>query len=166
MMWLDFVLIAVLVLSVIYSIFRGFVREMLSLTGWVLAFWVAIKYAPLIATRLTGLIESPGIRFILAFIMLFFLILVSCMLLARVIARLIRWGGLRNLDRVIGAGFGLARGVVIVTLLVMLGGMSPLSAEPAWQQSKVVDVFQKFALWASDKLPDDVVNQVRQQTIL
>lgn len=166
MIWLDYVLIAVLVLSAVYSIFRGFVREVLSLTGWVLSFWLAIKYAPVVASWFDSLIESPGVRFVVAFMLLFIAILVASMLLARLVAGLIKRGGLRGVDRIIGAGFGLARGVVIVTVLVLLGGMSPLSTEPAWQQSRMVDVFQKFAVWASDKLPEDMMNQVREQVML
>lgn len=166
MIWLDYVLLAVLALSAVYSIFRGFVREMLSLIGWVLSFWVAIKFADPVAVWLEGMISIAGARFVVAFLLLFVSILLTCIMVSRLVSRLIKWSGLGGFDRVIGAGFGLARGVVMVTLLVMFGTISPLSQQLVWQQSVMVGYFQKIAVWATDKLPEEVVNRVQQSALL
>jgi len=163
MIWLDYALLIIVALSALYSVFRGFVREVLSLAGWVLAFWVAIKYSAHLAVYLEGTIDIPGVRFVAAFLALFLGIMVGSIFISRMVVKLVRLGGLRGFDRFIGAGFGVARGLVIVTVLVLLGSLSPLTQEPAWQQSMMVPYLQKIAGWATDKVPDEVVNGVSAQ---
>jgi membrane protein required for colicin V production len=147
-------------LSALYSVFRGFVREILSLISWVLAFWVAIKFSPELAESFSGYIDIPEIRFITAFLLIFLAIMIGGIFISRLITRLLHVGGLRAFDRLIGAGFGVARGLVIVTVLVLLGGQSPLTDEPAWQQSRMVPYLQKVASWASDRIPAEMLNRV------
>jgi membrane protein required for colicin V production len=168
MMWLDYVLLVIVALSALYSVFRGFVREILSLISWVLAFWVAIKFSPELAESFSGYITIPEIRFITAFLLIFLAIMVGGIFVSRFIATLLQVGGLRAFDRLIGAGFGVARGVIIVTVLVLLGGQSPLTEEPAWQQSRMVPYLQKVATWAADRIPAEMLNRVtaRAETLL
>lgn len=168
MMWLDYVLLIIVGLSALYSVFRGFVREILSLISWVLAFWVAIKFSPELAESFSGYITIPEIRFITAFLLLFLAIMVGGIFISRIIARLLQVGGLRAFDRLVGAGFGVARGVVIVTVLVLLGGQSPLTDEPAWQQSRMVPYLQKVASWASNRIPAEMLDRVtaRAETLM
>jgi len=160
MIWLDYALLIIVALSALYSVFRGFVREVLSLAGWVLSFWVAIKFSAHVAGYFEGYIDIPGVRFVTAFILLFLGIMIGSIFISRLLVKLVRLGGLRGFDRFVGAGFGVARGFIIVTVLVLLGGLSPLSQEPAWQQSLMVPYLQKVAAWATDKVPDEVVNGV------
>jgi len=168
MMWLDYILLMIVALSALYSVFRGFVREILSLISWVLAFWIAIKFSPELAESFSGYIAIPEIRFITAFLLIFLAIMVGGIFLSRFIASLLQVGGLRAFDRLIGAGFGVARGLVIVTVLVLLGGQSPLTEEPVWQQSRMVPYLQKVATWASDRIPAEMLNRVtaRAETLL
>lgn len=160
MMWLDYALLTIVALSALYSVFRGFVREILSLISWVLAFWVAIKFSPDLAETFSGYITVPEVRFIAAFLLIFLAIMIGGIFISRLIVALLRLGGLRAFDRLIGAGFGVARGIVIVTVLVLLGSQSPLTGEPAWQQSRVVPYLQKVATWASDRVPMEMLDSV------
>ena len=77
MIWLDYALLTVVALSALYSVFRGFVREVMSLLGWVLSFWMAIKFSDPVAGLFDGIIESPGARFSLAFLLLFLSIMIG-----------------------------------------------------------------------------------------
>jgi membrane protein required for colicin V production len=168
MMWLDYALLIIVALSALYSVFRGFVREVLSLIGWVLSFWVAIKFSDYVAGYLEGIIEIPGVRFAAAFLLLFLGIMIGSIFVSRLVVNLVRMGGLRGFDRFVGAGFGVARGLIIITVLVLLGGLSPLSQESVWQQSLMVPYLQKFATWATDNIPEEVINgvNVRAQALL
>ena len=168
MIWLDSALLIIVGLSALYSVFRGFVREVLSLIGWVLSFWVAIKFSGHVAGYFDAYIDIPGVRFVTAFLLLFLGIMVASIFVSRLVVRLVRLGGLRGFDRFIGAGFGVARGLVIVTVLVLLGGLSPLSQETAWQQSRMVPYLQKVASWVTEKVPAEVVDGVnaRAQALL
>jgi len=163
MIWLDYMLLVIVGLSAVYSVFRGFVREVLSLAGWVLSFWAAIKFSPQLAEQLVDYITLSGARFVVAFLILFLLILVSSYIVAKMLVKLVRLGGLTGLDRLVGAGFGVLRGVVIATLLVMFGGLSPLSEEPAWQQSVMVSYLNKIASWASDNIPEEIAASAQER---
>jgi len=160
MMWLDYALLTIVGLSAMYSVFRGFIREVLSLVSWVLAFWIAIKFSADLAESFTGFIAIPEIRFISAFLLIFLAIMIGGIFISRLIVTLLQVGGLRAFDRLIGAGFGVARGIVIVTVLVLLGSQSPLTGEPAWQQSRMVPYLQRVATWASDRIPLEMFNNV------
>ena len=140
--------------------FRGFIREILSLISWVLAFWIAIKFSPGLAESFVEYVAIPEIRFIAAFLLIFLAIMIGGIFISRLIVTLLKVGGLRAFDRLIGAGFGIARGIVIVTVLVLLGGQSPLTAEPAWQQSRMVPYLQRVATWASDRIPMEMLDSV------
>ncbi len=160
MMWLDYVLLAIVGLSALYSVFRGFVREVLSLISWVLSVWVAIKFSPHLANYLSPYIDIPELRFIASFILIFLGIMFTSILLSRLVVGLLQVGGLRVFDRLVGAGFGLARGVIIAGVLVLLGSQSPLSSEPAWQQSLVVPYLQRAVAWASDQMPANLMSDM------
>lgn len=166
MIWLDYTLLVIIALSAVYSIFRGFIREMLSLIGWVLAFWVAIKFSAALASYLEPMISVPGIRFGAAFLLLFLSIIVGTVFVNRLIYGLIKLGGLRGFDRLIGAGFGLARGVLIVAVLVFLGGWSPLAQEPIWQESIMVGYLQKFTTWVSASIPEGMLSGLQAQMLM
>lgn len=150
MTWLDYTLFAIIGLSALYSVFRGFVREMLSLLSWVMAFWIAIRFAPRLGAQLEGVISAPGVRFLLAFILLLLAVLVVAAFCSRLIAGLIRKGGFGGMDRLIGVGFGVVRGVVISLLLLMMARISPLAAEPVWQRSMSVVYFEQLRGWLGE----------------
>ncbi len=161
--WLDYALLAIIGISALYSIFRGFVREMLSLLGWVMSFWVAIKFAPLFAAQFEGVISTPGVRFIVAFILLLLAVLVVAAVFSHVVARLVRMGGFGGMDRLIGVGFGLARGMVIASLLLMVARVSPLAAKPVWEQSMSVAFFEQAYNWVGKRLPADFAAEYKSR---
>ena len=83
---LDWFIIVVITLSIMISLWRGFAREAMSLAGWILAFMVANLFASLLASYLAGFIANLTGRYIVAWALLFVLILVVCGLLARLVA--------------------------------------------------------------------------------
>lgn len=161
MTWLDYTLFAVVSISALYSVFRGFVNEVLSLLSWVLSFWIAIKFSAQTAGYLEGIIETPGIRFMIAFVMLLVLILVVGAVCSRVIVRLVKRGGFSGMDRLIGVVFGLTRGLVIASLLLMLGRVTPLAAERVWHESMTVAYFEQVHHWVTKNIPRDFVTGAR-----
>lgn len=158
MNWADVVILAVIALSAVVSLMRGFVKESLSLAAWILAFWVAINFA----YRLAGLawisqqIESPTIRITLAFAALFLLTLLAGSLVNILVGRLVRKSGLSGTDRTLGVVFGLARGILLVSVLVLLAGLTQLPREDWWRESLLLGQFQEIALWMRGFLPPDV----------
>lgn len=147
MIWVDIVIPGIIAISALFSLMRGFVREALSLAGWVAAFWVALTFAKDFADLLLAGISAPSLRMVVSFTILFVVTLVITALLNRLAGQLVTRTGLSGTDRMIGMIFGIARGVVVVSVLVLLAGLTTMPQDPWWQQSVLVDVFHKLALW-------------------
>lgn len=147
MIWVDIVIPGIIAISALFSLMRGFVREALSLAGWVAAFWVALTFAKDFADLLLAGISAPSLRMVVSFTILFVVTLVITALLNRLAGQLVSRTGLSGTDRMIGMIFGIARGVVVVSVLVLLAGLTTLPQDPWWQQSVLIDVFHKLALW-------------------
>ncbi len=143
--WLDWTLWAVLAISVALGVLRGLVREVVSLAAWVLAFVWAQVYAETVAAWLPAAVSVPMVRLALGFALVFFGVALAGAVLAWVLGRFLQAVGLRPIDRILGAGFGLARGAVLllgVTLVVVALGQT---THPVWAQSET-------ATWLTDTL--------------
>jgi len=152
MTWLDVAIIAIIALSALYGTVRGLIREVLSLAVWVVAFWLAFRYAPAAAVHLESYVQHDNARLLTAFVALFFAVLVVGMLISAIIIRLVKLGGVGGPDRVLGAAFGVMRGVLVVTVLVMVTSLTPLVDGEAWTGSGLVGYFETLADWSRDAL--------------
>lgn len=133
--WVDIGLLVFLAVSVVVGLMRGLVFELLSLAGWFAAYFAALQWAPWVMLHIT--VGEPGsaLRHGVAFAGVFVLALIVWSLAARLVRRLIRATPLSPVDRVFGAGFGLLRGTVVLLVLAVLVGLTPLVNSTAWQQS-------------------------------
>jgi len=156
MNWADYAIIAVLALSVLMGLWRGLVAEVLALAVWVAAFWVAWLLGPRVASALRGSIDEPSIRIILGYALCFVAILILGALLKFVIAKLVEGTGLSGSDRLLGMLFGLARGVLLVALLVFLLEFTPFTRDSWWRASRLLPTFVSAADWLGDQLPQDL----------
>ncbi len=156
LVWVDYALITVVVLSALVSLFRGFVKEALSLAGWIASFLLATRFAESVAVSLSGWVEHEQARQVLAYAAVFVAVLVLWAIISRLIVKLIRASALSGLDRVVGVFFGLLRGLVLVAVLVLLGSMSPLAEDPLWNDSIVIAWVQEFTDRAVDYMQMDV----------
>lgn len=132
---LDWIFLAVLCLSTVVGIWRGLVYEILSVLNWIAAFVLAQWFAPMAAQWLPMAGASEVVRYAAGFVLVFVVSLFAGGLLAHLIRKLVAAVGLRPVDRVLGAVFGLLRGVVILLVLTVLVGMTPLAKGPWWQES-------------------------------
>ena len=137
----DYLVIFVMVTSVIISLMRGLVKEVLSLAGWVVAFVVANAYAAALAVMLPPVVPGAVLRLILAFIALFIGVRILMGLLSMALGALLDAGGLSLFDRLLGAVFGVGRGLVIVLTAVILCGMTSLPQQDFWKDA----LFSPFA---------------------
>ena len=136
--WLDWTLLAVLVLSVVVGLVRGFVFECLSLAGWVAAWFAAQWGAPVLAPYLPQLsIGSAGssLNLGLAFALVFVAALIAWSLLERLIRMLIHATPLSLPDRLLGAGFGFLRGTVLLLVVATVVTLTPASQSQSWRTS-------------------------------
>jgi membrane protein required for colicin V production len=151
----DWILLAVLGLSLLLGLWRGIVQEVLSLVGWVAAFYVSQMYAPIAAAWLPMEGSSQMLRYAAGFVVVFVAVLVATVLVSWVVKKLISAVGLGPLDRLLGSVFGLMRGVVILLAVTMLVGMTPMRDTEAWKQAQGAQWLQQFLHVLKPVLPAD-----------
>ncbi|MCB1870261.1 MAG: CvpA family protein [Gammaproteobacteria bacterium] len=160
MIWVDYIIIGIIGLSALISLLRGFMREALSLAVWVLAFWVAWTFFRDLAQHLDWF-SLPSVRLGVALALLFLVTLMVGGLVTYLIGQLVEKTGLTGTDRLIGMLFGAVRGILLVTLLIFLAGLTPLPEDPWWTSSKLIGFFQELAVWLKTLLPEDLGGMFR-----
>lgn len=155
MNWFDLTIIAILAISVIVSLFRGLIREVLSLLIWIGAFWLAWTFVDEGASWLQPYIELPSAQHLIAFVALFLAALIVGGLINYLVGKMITKTGLGASDRFFGMFFGLARGVLAVTFIILFLQATPLSQDPWWNESRLQPQFSKMANWLKSKMPEN-----------
>jgi membrane protein required for colicin V production len=135
----DYILLAVILLSVIFGAIRGFLRESIALLAWLVGLWVAWRYSGLLEPHLGGALDGTALQSWAARVILLIAVVIAGWLLASLLSYLVQRSGLSlGLDRMLGAVFGLVRGAVIAGFIVMLGQAAQLDSEPWWRGSKLM----------------------------
>jgi membrane protein required for colicin V production len=158
---LDIAILAVLALSVAWGIWRGFVREILSLAGWVLAFLAANAVAAQLGELLPASWARAEVRVLIAFVVVFVLALSATALVATLLSRLFKKAGLGGVDRTLGALFGLARGVVILLAVTIAAGLTSLPRDPLWRSSVGAGMLTRTVLQLRPWLPPRLERRLR-----
>lgn len=155
---LDLILGAIIIISLLVGIARGLMREILSLFAWVIALWIAWKFANQLSEKLVQqFIADTHIAYIASFGVLFLVALFAIGLLNLLLASIFNATGLTGFDRLLGALFGLTRGAIICSVIVFFAQLYPnIDQEPWWRESKLTPGFVNIANWGISKLPANV----------
>lgn len=156
MIWVDYTILAILVVSAAISVLRGFLREAISLLGWVLAFWLALTFADDVSGLFAKYVSQPSIRHALAFFAIVVLTLIVTAIVMYFVRLIVDKTEITGTDRALGVVFGIARGVVIVAILVLFAGLTALPKDPWWRESLFLPHFQVLAVEIRSLLPPDV----------
>lgn len=149
----DFIILGFIVLSIIISLLRGFVREALSLVTLLIAVYVAFSLSSSVAPILSGMISSESTRTVVAFIGLFLLILIAGAIINFLIGRLISVSGFGPFDRLLGILFGAARGILVLALLVLMIQGTSLTERGWWRHSQLIPLFEPVTAMMKDLFP-------------
>ena len=117
---LDIIIFALVFLSSIYGLYRGLIRELISLLSWIGAFILAISVSPKLANWLDPNWAGESLRLIFSFSAIFIGVLIVSSFMQFIVGRFLNLVGLGGLDRFLGLIFGLARGFIISTILLVL----------------------------------------------
>jgi membrane protein required for colicin V production len=134
--WVDWTLLAVLAVSALVGLVRGFVFEAMSLAGWIVAWFAAQWFAADLGRHLP--VGTPGgaLNHVAAFVLTFVAALVAWSLLSRLVRLIVHATPLSPADRALGAGFGLLRGTVLLLALATVVALTPAAQSVAWRQSQ------------------------------
>jgi membrane protein required for colicin V production len=161
MTWVDYAVIAVMAVSILWGAFRGIIREVVSLGAWVIAFLAANLFAGPFAQYVPQSIERPELRVLTAFVAVFLVALVVTTLAGLILSRIAKAVGLGGVDRTLGALFGVARGALIVLALALLAGLTRLPEDSAWRNSLSGPWMARVALSLKPWLPPTFADRLR-----
>lgn len=143
MLVVDYLIIAVVLISAVLGFFRGFFREAWSLLSWVVAIWAAWRFSGIIEPYIGEAISSEVLRVWLGGIIVFAVVLVLGGLLSGLVGMLFARAGSSGTDRMLGMVFGVGRGVLIVGVLALVGEFLQMPKEPWWGKSALVPYGQR-----------------------
>jgi len=161
MTWLDYAVLGVLVVSIAWGIGRGFAREVISLTGWVIAFLLANLLAGPLGEKLPESLGQPELRVLFAFVTVFVLMLAVTTLVGLLLFKILKAVGLGGLDRTLGGVFGLARGLLIMLAFALLAGLTSFPRQQAWTQAASRNLLEHGALVLKPWLPPAFAKRLR-----
>ncbi len=160
MIWIDYAIIGLVSISLVIGFLRGFIKEAFSLVVWILAIWVGLGFSREFSGFLSTLITYPSARIAASFAILFFLTLIVGGLIGYLLAELVKKTGLTGTDRFAGMLFGIARGMVVVSIFVMLAGLTPLPEDSWWKESVLIPPFQSLAVWLREQVPSGLAGNI------
>ncbi|WP_062469954.1 CvpA family protein [Variovorax boronicumulans] len=155
---LDWIAIALIVLSMLFGLVRGLVFEVISLIGWVAAFIVAQWVASDAAAWLPFGDPQATWRYPLAFVLVFVAVAFGVGLAAALTRKLIAAVGLRPVDRILGAAFGAARGAVALLVLAVVVHLLALSDSAWWHESRSAIVLDAALQGLKPSLPEKLAS--------
>jgi len=128
----DYTVLIIIGISIVVSMMRGAVREVLAIVGWIAAIYVARTYASQLVPLLPQDIPTEPLKVLAAFVILMLGVLLVANLLSIALSSIIKKIGLNWLNRFVGVLFGLARGLLIVCVLVFLAGLTSFPKDARW----------------------------------
>lgn len=152
----DYAVLAILGLAAALAFWRGLIREAVALASWFIAFWLALAWAPSAERLLSGVVGSATVRIVVGYAGVFLGALIAGGLIGLAISKLAHLSGLGPVDRVFGALFGVLKGGVLVLVLVLLAGFTPLPKERWWRDSLLAAPLTTTVLALKPWLPADV----------
>jgi membrane protein required for colicin V production len=163
MTWFDYALIAVVGLSALIGIWRGLVREVFALAGWIAAIVVALLFAGEAAMLIPPSFATPLVRTVIAFTALFIVILVVVSIAGLLFTKAVRAVGLGLADRTLGGVFGFARGALILLVIALAAGLTAVPKEPFWREAKLAPPLETAAIAVKPYLPPALADKVRYE---
>ncbi len=154
--FLDYVLIAIVVISVLLSFSRGFIKEIISLCIWIAGVILALKFAPLLELRIQAITNWGLMSYLLGFIVIFLAVWLVGLFIHLAIRSVVSRTGVSFADRVIGGCFGIVRGLLAVSVLLMFIGMSPYNNVPTVHGSRIVPDFNRAVAILDNYVPENM----------
>lgn len=150
----DIAFATIIALSTIFALFRGAIIELLNLSAWVIALYSITKFSPMISRFIPTKIASPLVKNLIAFIIIFILLAIIITVLKKILMRVIESIGLGTLNYLLGALFGIIRGVFICSIIILLLEVFNADTHRSWQRAKIYPLISPVVAWLSHTIPE------------
>jgi membrane protein required for colicin V production len=157
----DYVVLSVMALSALLGLWRGVISEILALAAWVVAFLAARGGADDVAAVFVGRIAQAEVRLLVAYIVIVVGVLLIFAVARRLMSLLVTAAGLGLLDRLLGASFGVLRGLLIVLVAVMLAGLTPFPAATWWRDAVFSPPLETAVIAVKPWLPQELAKRIK-----
>lgn len=154
--WVDITITAIVVLSGLISLFRGFIKEALSLAIWAAAVFLAVHYAAPFSANFIHIAHNAEINYAVAFVIILVVCLLVGVLINATVSSLVKGTGVGAIDRVLGVLFGILRGYLLVVIALMLLSLTQLPKSAVWQESGLIPQLMPSVDWLKKNMPDQV----------
>lgn len=158
--WIDLFIIGIIGLSALTGLFRGVVKEIIALGIWIVGIWMGYNHAQSITPYVQPYIQNTTAQTAVAFLAILFGVLLAGGILNFILGLMLRRTGLSSMDKILGMGFGFARGVFIVSLILAVLKMTSLPYQQYVQSSTICAQLQPIVNWISRYIPT-FINQLK-----
>lgn len=150
---IDILLLAVIAISTLLGVMRGFVSIVISTLSWLLGGWAALLFGPGAAAWWSAPAAPGSGHYVAGYLTVFLLVMVSVWAIGLVVRQAVRSTSLNGADRLLGGGLGVARGGLIACVLLLLASYTPLTREPAWHASHLRAALDPAVGWMQARMP-------------
>ncbi|ACT47894.1 CvpA family protein [Methylotenera mobilis] len=157
----DYIVLSIIGLSVILSVMRGMVREVIAIVGLVAAFYVGVTYTNQLLPMMPMDIPNDALRVLAAFLVLFLATILLATLLGIALSAIFKKAGLGWLNRFLGALFGVARGLLIVCVIVFLAGLTDIPKDPRWRNAMFSAPIEALVVNLLPWVPEGIAKHVK-----
>ena len=160
MPWIDIVIIAFFVISILIGIYRGFVKETLSVASWALAAFMAFKFGEQASVYIKPYITQEPLDLAIAYVAVFLVSLIVFAVISHIISQIFASSGMTGIDRSIGSIFGALRAAVILVVLILVGRFMAMDNQSWWLDSQIIPYFEPLVEWFKSFLPVDIIAKI------
>lgn len=157
---LDVLLIIFFSISILIGIYRGLVKEVLSIGSWVLAGLVAFKFGEQAAVFIKPYIKQEPLDLAIAYVGVFIIALILFSIVSHLVSQLFASSGMSGIDRSLGSIFGALRAAVIVAVLVLVGRFMAMDQQQWWTESQLLPHAEPLVEAIKSYLPEDIVKKI------
>lgn len=150
---IDLILGLLILASALLGLLRGFVGIVVGTLSWLLAGWASFQFGN-DAAHWWSAPQAPAVGHLAGgYITVFIVVMVAVAVVGKVLRAGVRMTLLGGVDRMLGGALGVVRGALLACVLLFVGSLTPLPAEPAWQQSHLLPMLQPGVDWMRGRLP-------------
>ena len=158
--WIDIIMLIFVAISILIGIYRGFVKEVLSVTAWVLAAFVAFRFGQQASVYIKPYISQEPLALAVAYVAVFLVALIAFSIVGHIVSQIFASSGMSGFDRSLGSVFGVLRAAIVVAILILVGRFMAMDQQQWWLDSEFLPHFEPLVEWIKAFLPEDIIRKI------